>query len=473
MNNNEEPTVPFAESTGSKEQIFDVPLLMSIARRRMRSWTVFGLAVLLISLIYALFMYPQNYASTVSISMQKPDTAASPLAALTGGSSGAKKYLGILRSRSFAEKVDRVVHFRQLMGLPDTPRDQDDAIDKVQKELKLEDNPIDGLLYITVNLAGPAPLAPDTGGKRRAQFREAVATAANEYRKVLQDYLIHTDTDKEISLLRAADVQEHKAQVSYAASIDQLGNFISHSKVRAVPSSAPSAAGAAETISAGAQLSSLYLRKAELEARMKSTEVMNNGVKSLLQDKQSNIAALPEEDPLLLNARKQVNEAAQSLQTLQITYGPSMQSVKRAQEKLQLAESRLHQEVETILNGKTTEQLKRQALQAEHDTIDHQISLAESNFQHNRNMTVEMEKLRNNVSLKLKTLETILTRYAELKLQTVSAQNRMVVIDEARPPRSGKPGVLLLSGICLLFPFLLVGTWWVVEYLIGAHAKSA
>ena len=472
MNKNEEPIAPLNGSTGPQEKIFDVPLLMRIARRRRRSWMAIGVGIFLISLVLALFAYPQNYSATVSISMQKPDAVSSPLAALTGGAGGAKKYLGVLRSRNFAEKVDRVVHFRKLMGLPDTVRDQDEAIDKVQKDLKLEDNPIDGLLYVTVNLAGPAALSPDPGGTRRSEFRDGVAVAANEYRKVLQDYLKNTDTDKELSLLRAADAQVHKAQVSYAASIDELGSFISHSKVRAVPASTASSAGASDTVSAGTQLSSLYLRKAELEIRMKSTEVMNTGIKSLLNDKQQNISKLPEEDPLLLNARRQVNDAAASLQTLQITYGPSMQSVKRAEEKLRLAEERLHNEVETILSGKTTDQLRRQALQAEYDTVERQIVLAESNFQYNRNMTVEVEKRRNAMLLKLETLKVILTRYAELKLQTVSAQNRMVVIDEARPPRSGKPGMLMLTGLCLFIPFFLVGTWWVVEYLVNSQAKA-
>ncbi len=477
MNNNDEPIAPSTSnpnSPGSREQIIDVPLLIRIGKRRKRSWSILGGIAVLISIAYALLTYPQNYTATVSISMQKPETAASPLAALTGAGGG-KKYVGVLRSRNFAEKVDQAVHFRTVMGLPDTPRDQDEALDKVTKDLKLEDNPVDGLLYITVNMAGPAALSPDPGGKRKGEFRDAVALAANEYAKVLQNYLKNTDTDKELSLLRAADNQVHKAQVSYAASIDELGSFISHSKVRAVPASTVSSSGTSgtnDTVSAGTQLSSLYLRKAELEARMKSGEVMNSGITKILSGKQQDIASLPEEDPLLLAARKQVNEAAASLQSLQITYGPSMQSVKRAQEKLRLAEARLHDEVETILSGKTTEQLRRQALQAEYDTVEHQIGLAESNFQYNRNMTVEMEKRRNNVTLKLETLKTILTRYAELKLQTVSAQNRMAVIDDARPPRGGKPGMLMLTSICLMIPFFLIGTWWVVEYLLNVQTKG-
>ena len=93
--------------------------------------------------------------------------------------------------------------------------------------------------------------------------------------------------------------------------------------------------------------------------------------------------------------------------------------------------------------------MKRQALQAEYETVERQITEAEKNFQTNRNMSVEMEKRRNNVMLKLKSLKAILTDYAKLKLQTVSAQNRMVVIDDARPPRSGKPGKgMLIAAVC-------------------------
>ncbi len=424
--------------------------------------------MLVASLFIALFILPQTYSATVAISMQKPDATGSPLLALAGG--GSKKYIGVLRSRQFAEKADRVAHFRQLMGLPNTPRDQEDAIDKVMKELRVEDNATDGLLYVTVNLPGPPPLAPDPSGTRKETIRTAVALAANEYKNTLQSFLKNTDTDKELSLLRAADSQVHRAQITYAASIDEMGSFISHSKVRAVPTSTGTS-GASEAVSAGTQLSTLYLRKAELEARMKSNEVMSTGIKSLLTDKQQKISDLPEEDPLLLNARRQVNDAAESLRTLEITFGPSMQSVRRAKEKLRLAEDRLHQEVETILNGTTTEQLKRQALQAEYDTVERQIALAESNFQYNRNMTVDLEKRRNDVTLKLETLKVILTRYAELKLQTVSAQNRMVVIDEARPPRNGKPGIGLLVSICLLIPVFIIATWWVVEYQMSSQSR--
>ena len=461
-----------ARRRGSQDSIVDGSLLMRVARRRLGTWILLGLAILIVSLVVAMFVLPQNYSATVSISMQKPDSAGSPLLALTGTTS--RKYTGVLRSRSFAEKVDRTVHFRQVLRLHDTPKDQDDAIDRVTKDLKVEDSASDGLLYVTVNLPGPPPLLPDPGGKWKSDARTAVAVAANLYRTTLQDFLRNSDTDKELSLLRSADNQVRQAQIAYAASIDELGSFISHSKVRAVPTtSSGTGGGTSDTASAGTQLSSLYLRKAELEARMKSNEATRSGVRNLLANPTANIAALPEEDPLLGAARRQVVDAAVNLETLQISFGSSMQSVRRARERLKLAEDRLHQEVETVLHGKTSEEVKQAALQAEYGTIQKQIDLAEKNFQSNRNMTVEIEKYRNNVMLKLETLKVILTRYAELKLQTVSAQNRMAVIDDARPPRNGKPGILMLSGICLLIPLFVIAVWWLLEYLVKSQAKPA
>ncbi|HLJ57661.1 MAG TPA: Wzz/FepE/Etk N-terminal domain-containing protein [Chthonomonadaceae bacterium] len=480
MNTQHQSVPPLAHDSVERDGAIDFVLLRQILRRRRVLWTALGIGLFLVSAFVALFVYPQNYSATVSISMQKADTSSSPLAALAGGGlGGGKKYVGVIKSRNFAEKVDRVAHFRQLLGLPDTPMGQEDALDKVTRDLKVEDNPTDGLLYLTVNLDGPAFLGGDPGGTRRAECKAGAAKAANEYAKVLEDYLKNTDTDKELSLLRAADLQVTKAQAAYAASIDELAAFISHTRVRAVPVStgagAPAAGattGASDVMSAGTQLSSLYLRKATLEASMHSADAMNTGVKSLLTDKSHDIASLPDEDPLLVTARKQVNEAAAELHTLQITYGPSMQSVKRAQEKLRIAEDRLHTEVQTILNGNTTDTLKRQALQAEYDTVIKQIALGESNFQYNRNMTVEMQKRQYDVQLKLAALTTTLTRTAELKLQTVSAQNRMATIDRARPPRSGKPGGLMLTFVSIAVPLFVLGAWWVVEYLVLAQSRA-
>ena len=137
----------------------DPSLIRSIARLRWRRWVAVAIVAFGLFPVAGLFGYPQNYSATVSISMQQPNQAASALQALTGNTT--KKYTGVLKSRRFAETVDKSVHFRDLMGLPNTRKHQDEALEKVIKDLKVDDNSADGLLYITVNLGGPARLAPD------------------------------------------------------------------------------------------------------------------------------------------------------------------------------------------------------------------------------------------------------------------------------------------------------------------------
>ena len=73
------------------------------------------------------------------------------------------------------------------------------------------------------------------------------------------------------------------------------------------------------------------------------------------------------------------------------------------------------------------------------------------------------------MTLKLETLKAILTKYAELKLQTVPAQNRMAVVDEARPPLFSTPGISVMLAVSALGGLLVVLLWWVIEYLLVAR----
>jgi uncharacterized protein involved in exopolysaccharide biosynthesis len=440
--------------------------IWKIARRRYRAWIALSIALFGLFSLFALYTYPQNYSSTVSIAMQQPAQNSSALLALTGNTT--KKYTGVLKSRRFAEEVDKSVHFREVLGRKPTRKAYAETIEGVIKDLRVDDNSSDGLLYVTVNLGGPPRLQPDPGDKRRNGLRTAVAQAANLYAATLQNYLKDTDVDKELALLRAADGQVAQARQSYTDSIDRLGSFIRNTRIMAIPTGSSTSSTSTDT-TGGSQAATLFGKRGELEAKMKSTDTLLSGTRNLLANPNQSLTALPEEDPLLVTARRQVIEAQANVDNLGITFGGSMQTVRRAKEQLKLAQDRLHREVTTILRGNTSEQLKRQALQTEYETVGRQIDTAEKNFQYNRNLAVDLEKLRNEVMLKLETLKTILTRYAELKMQTVSAQNRMVVVDEARPPMFGTPGIALLLAVSALATFFLVALWWTIEYLITSQ----
>jgi uncharacterized protein involved in exopolysaccharide biosynthesis len=443
-------------------------VLQRIGRRRRRAWLAWGFVVFVVVALAGLYGYPQTYSATVSIAMQQPNQTSSALMALTGNTN--KKYTGVLKSRYFAEQVDKSVHFRELLGLKPTARGQDEAIERVAKEVRVDDNAADGLLYVTVNLQGPPRLWPDPGGARRTELCTQVARAANLYSGTLKLYLKNTDVDKELALLRAADSQVAKAQKSYYDSIESLGSFVRHTRILAMPAGGSgSSGGSSDSAAGGSQVASLLSRRAELEERMQSTDTVLKATRGLLTNPDQKLTALPEEDPLLVNARRQVIDAEANLDNLEITFGSSMQSVRRARERLKLAQAQLHREVATILRGRTSDDVRRQALQAEYETVERQITDAESHFQSNRNLTFELEKRRNEVAIKLESLKAILTRYAELKIQTVSAQNRMVTVDDARPPTFGSPGIALILVVAVLAALLFVAVWWTAEYLIASQ----
>jgi len=439
-----------------------------IGRRRAGAWIVWGIVVFVAVSLIALFLYPQNYSATVSISIQQPNSSSSALQALTGQS--AKKYTGVIKSRSFAEKVDKKVHFRELMRLKPTATNQYDAIEKVIKDLHVDDNASDGLLYITVNLSGPPRLWPDPGNARRDELRASVAKAANLYRDALQDHLIFTDTDKESALLRGADVQVAAAYKNYYAATDRLADFIRRSRISMVPSGGSGGSGSTADASSGASLlSSVYAKRGELKSKMAAMDKTLSAQRKLVTQPDGTLIQLPEEDPLLVYARRNVLEAQSNLDTLQIQFGGSMQSVRRARERLKLAQAQLHKEVRSILRGNTTDELKRSALQAEYDSVEQQVASAEKNFQDNRTTGVQIELLRNDVLLKLESLKAVLTEFARLNITTVSAKNRMATIDEARQPVGGTPGIALLLSVGALVSVLFIAVWWTIEYLITSQ----
>ena len=195
-------------------------LLHAIFHRRKRTWAFLGIIVFVGLLLYNLFLVPQIFSATVSISMQQSATIASPIAALVGGGGG-KKYNGVLKSRSFAEYVEHKVHMQALFHMPK----HEDALDFLTKVLKIDDNPNDGLLYLTVDLGGPARFTPHAE-MQREQVKETTAAIANAYAAALRRYLIESDTDRETVLMREAEKQFKLINQAYLASADQLSAFI-------------------------------------------------------------------------------------------------------------------------------------------------------------------------------------------------------------------------------------------------------
>lgn len=189
--------------------IINGPLLAQVFRRQLRSWLWKGLLLFGLLLLLALCLVPRTYTSIASVAIQQSSSSGSALALLSGGGAN-KRYIGILKSHQIAAQVERHVHLQQLYGLPT----EDDAVNRLMKSVKPDDNTTDGLLYINVTLPGQ----PKISLKPRyseAQVKTAAAQVANGYALALKEYYLTSDTDQGSELLRGADKEVRKARADY------------------------------------------------------------------------------------------------------------------------------------------------------------------------------------------------------------------------------------------------------------------
>jgi uncharacterized protein involved in exopolysaccharide biosynthesis len=452
--------------------------MREIFRRRSRSWILLGFLVFTTSVLGGLFLYPQSFTSIASIAMQQQNSAMSPLASLAGIGAQTKKYTGILKSHRFAEQVERVVDLKNLYHL-DT---HEDAIKLLQKSAKFDDNTTDGLLYITLSLDGPPRLALNASS-RRDRVKQAVALATNTYATALKEYLKTSDDDRETVMLRAAEVQMQKARNSYEQALQHWIQFYRRSRV-GTGMTGPSATGGStgstgsSTTSSDAsvaisQFSALHVKKAQLEAQIKSLDTSISATHNLLNRSMRDLTGMPTEDPLLTEARDQVNKADTALKGLEAAYGDENPQVRRAKERLNIAEKQLHTQVQAILQGHSSDQIKRAALQAEYDTVVRQVSQADREFQFARTTGTQNFKLQNEVGISLEVLKATATHYAELKLSSISAQNRMTVVDEGRRPDIGFPGILVVTLFSVFLAPAAIFVWAAAEYVLLMLKASA
>ena len=68
----------------------------------------------------------------------------------------------------------------------------------------------------------------------------------------------------------------------------------------------------------------------------------------------------------------------------------------------------------------------------------HQIAEVEAALRGGLEKSLDYERLRKEQELRFEALKQGVVNYSTLSLQTVSAQNRLTVVDEAQAPKSGK-----------------------------------
>jgi uncharacterized protein involved in exopolysaccharide biosynthesis len=455
-------------------------IVFAIIKRRLGVLVVAGFAFFAVSLAICLLLLPQRFTAQVSLSFTQP----MPMSALGGMSSLASlgiaqgnKYVGILRSRRFADAVLRKVDLRSLYHL----HDADDAIEMLQGALNVVDSPRDNLLYINVTLPGPPRFGPGAGA-RRALIKQAATRAANAYAYTLLAYVLNSDNDRESVLRREAETQLRMALGAYNDSVRQLIGFVRTAKgdelsdetgagsLDNTPSgNTPYGSTASPAISSAAkELEALYLQRGDLEGEIQGAIAAINSSSNLTRKQLSTLNTLPSEDPLLMSARAAVDSRRQELNNLRIQLGPDHPDVRLAEKRYQLAVERLKQQTQAIRGGRTSQQVQAQvnlqSLQTRYTTLNRVIAAAEQKAKASLQFSTDLERLKNDVELRLEVLKDTASQSAVLSLQTVSAKNRVNIIDRAIPPRTGSPGILMSGVMSLLGTLAVVGVWVWTRY---------
>jgi len=465
------------------EIIIDGPLLARAARRQAAGWLWKGPLLFGAFLLPALALVPRSYTASVSVAMQQPSAGAGGLAGLLGGGGGGgnKHYMGVLKSRDMALKVEHRVHLRRLYGPKALPNDTAAAA-LLSKGTKPEDNP-DGLLYISVTLPGPPRIslghapAPD-------QIEGATAQAANAYAAALKYYFINTDNSEGATLLRGADAQVAQAKSDYDQAFNRMREF-----GQAVARQSPRSAGAAprsadaggvspgadsDASAASAGLEVLYDRYNTVETDLRAAEAVRLKRSSDTAEQLRNLSSLPADDPQLGSARARVERDRAALETANSLYAAENPAVIRAQAQLDSDQRSLDQQVQGVRARLTTpdnnsDQLIS-GLSARRSNLLDTIARAERRLGVSRNLSFEKGRLQDDLGFQKEILTTTLAAAQNIKLNNASAQSRMTVIDSALAPAGGEPTSARLALICLLPVFLAFVLAVLIDYGRSARA---
>ena len=477
-------------------------LLHTIFHRRKRVWAVLGALIFILLLTYNLFTVPQIYSAQVSISMQQSAGAASPLSALAGLGGGSRKYMGILKSRFLAEKVEQQANLTGLLGMT-----HQEAVDYLSKMLKVDETASDGLMYLSIDLIGPPKMAPNAASQREA-IKRACAVICNAYAATFQQYLGTSDTDRETVLMREAKKQYdainelckleeqkykafvtgkqgRKAMLAAATISDATTALLSSAESSFSGAGASGAAGGSggsasslasrrgsEISAMGSQLASLLLRQSDMKTKLAAARKTRDVVTRMLTDPDS-LEVMPDEDPLLTKSREQYNRSKTELADLRITYGEQYPAVLAAKDRLANAERDLYDKRASILRGNTTQRATLEAMEAEYAEIQKEIKAAEKNAQASRDSSVDLEQLRAEVMMHQQARGTLFTKLVEMRSQMVAGQNRMNIIDLAEPPRWAKTGVAQGIMVSLIGAIFFAFAWLVIEYFITNTRQHA
>lgn len=438
------------------EIIIDGDRLRQSLRRSLRLWVWLGPVIAGALLLLLLVLVPSSYTATTSASIQQASSGSGgALAALTGGSNSSKRYLGLLKSRDLAAKVERHVQLRTLYDLPS----EEKAITLLTKSIKPDDNAVDGLLYIDVTLPGPPLVSLTHHGPSATQVKVAVAEAANDYALALKNYYATSDTDQGAVLLRGADAQVKLARSDYDKSLGKVIDFtssLSGVDPRSIPSSSDPSGLPSGSLSG---LGTLYGSLAAVQAELQSAKTARSTRDALTTEQLQDINNLPTDDPLLSEARNRVEQDKAALSVAEKLYGPENQAVVRARKLLEVDSAQLQQQIQGVRQRLTTPNVRSdeqiQSLYTRQAVLTKQVRQAEQRLGLSRQLSSQFGKLQTEVTLRLEVLRTTLAEAAKIRLNNAAGGSNMSVIDRAELPLSSSPGPLKLVAAAIALTLLM------------------
>ena len=446
----------------------DISILRDVARYRAGRLLFVGSLVFGAFTIWQLLLTPQTYKSEISVAMQQSGSALGGLGSLLGSAGPSKKYIGLLRSRTLAENVERHVNLQKLYQL----KTHQEALARLMEGIKPEDSATDGLLMIRLTLPAPAALARDPENQRE-KVRLAVAECTNLYAKSLIDYYESSNTERDNVLLKAAETEMHRARVDYEEANNHIKAFVSgldHMPVRVAPT------GASDTGGASQDMIMLYEDQDRVDADIRSAEAVQQTQRRLTADQLQHLKSLPAEDILLNDARNAQKIAERNLKKKLDIYGPDNPQVKDAQDNMLRANEELERQQQGIKELRTTDQVelekKLDGLRAKRETIVTRISTLEGGLSTKRGLTNRLELLRNEQMIALKRLQEAVVRSVEVRLSAVSGKSMISIVDYALPPLQGSPAksrTLLLAALLAVFGMAVLA---VFEYLRLAKRRA-
>jgi len=449
--------------TQDTDILVDGTLLREAIRQRRRSWIAYGPAIFLIIAGLLLFVMPQSYTASASVSVQQSSASISPLAFLAGVTVP-KKYIGILHSRKLAESAERQFHLQSFYHLPSKRK----AVELLMESVKPEDSAGEGLLFVRVTLNGPPRWWPDPI-HRGERAKALTAAVANYYVTQLDSYYASSDNDHDTVLLNAADQQLQRARDEYHLASARLRAFVigmRRDPVFALPSSNESSPSAVP----GA-IQSLYEEAERAQAEIAGAEAAREARESAMQRQLSGLAVIPADDPFLFIARDNLNRARLLLKTLRDAEQLSDDNprVVTARDRVRIAQEDLAKQEEGYRNGITTESIvaetRLQSLRARRDSIFASIHNAEIKVPGRRERSIDMLELQKDQEIALKALQATEEETAKLKLTLVPGHSRISLVDPAILPDGGQPRMLVVVLLALAGSILLFFPVVVLDYV--------